>query len=44
MVFLYIHSTKYTINKQTYTLNSQSQLYAKAVFMNKISPSKVTFA
>lgn len=34
MAFLYIHSTKHTINKQTHALNSQSQLYSKAVFMN----------
>lgn len=34
MAFLYIHSKKYTINKQTYALNSQSQLYSKSVFMN----------
>lgn len=34
MTFLYIHSTKYIINKQTYALNSQSQLYSKVVVMN----------
>lgn len=34
MAFLYTHSTKHTINKQAYALNSQSQLYSKAVFMN----------
>lgn len=34
MTFLYIHSTKYTINKQTYAPSSQSQLYSKAVLMN----------
>lgn len=34
MTFLYIHRTKYTINKQTYALNSQGQLYSIAVLMN----------
>lgn len=34
MTFLYIHRTKYTINKQTYALNSRGQLYSKAVLMN----------
>lgn len=34
MAFLYTHSTKYTINIQTYALNSQSQLYGKAVPLN----------
>lgn len=38
MAFLYIHSTKYTINKQTYVLNPQSTLQQSCLYEHSIRP------
>lgn len=39
MAFLRIHSTKYTINKQTYVLNPQSTLQQSCLYEHSIRPS-----